>query len=79
MNKLYAVYFFHIKSISISLQFINFTACPHGYFGLDCLHKCSTYCSGNGSCNPSTGVCNNGCKDGWSGSKCGTEKDAGMS
>lgn len=57
--------------------FILLTACPHGYFGLDCLHKCSTYCRGNGSCNHITGVCDEGCKDGLSGSQCGT--NIGMS
>lgn len=55
------------------------TACPNGYFGLDCREKCSTYCSGNGSCSHITGVCDNGCKDGWSGPKCGTRMNAGMS
>lgn len=52
-------------------------ACQHGYFGSECKDTCSSYCSGNGSCNPNTGVCDNGCKDGWSDPKCRTpiEKD----
>lgn len=64
--------------ILIFYRFTLLTACPHGYFGRDCLHKCSTYCSGNGSCNPFTGVCDNGCKDGWMGLKCGTPIITGM-
>lgn len=55
------------------------TACPKGYFGLDCLHRCSTYCSGNESCNRFTGVCDEGCKDGRSDPKCGTRIILGMS
>lgn len=54
------------------------TGCPKGYFGLDCLQKCSTYCSGNESCNRFTGVCDEGCKDGWSGPICGTSKHTRM-
>lgn len=55
------------------------TACPQGYFGLDCVHTCNTYCSGNGSCSHISGVCDEGCKDGWSGSKCKTRITTGMS
>lgn len=60
-------------------RFTLLTACPHGYFGLDCLHKCNTYCSGNGSCSRFTGVCDEGCKDEWMGSKCRTRINTGMS
>lgn len=63
----------------ICYQFTLLTACSHGYFGRDCLHKCSTYCSGNGSCSRFTGVCDEGCKDGWSGLQCGTRINRGMS
>lgn len=63
----------------ILLRIRFFTACSHGYFGIDCVHKCSTYCSGNGSCSRFTGVCYEGCKDGWSGSQCGTRINTGMS
>lgn len=58
--------------------FCFMTVCPKGYFGPDCLHKCSTYCSGNESCNRFTGVCDEGCKDGWSGPICGTRIASGM-
>lgn len=62
--------------ITIVLLLSTCFSCEHGYFGLDCKDKCSTYCSGNGSCSPDKGVCNNGCKEGWSGPKCGTRTDA---
>lgn len=48
------------------------TECPPGYFGIGCLYKCDTHCSGKGACNPVNGVCDQGCKAGWTGSKCGT-------
>lgn len=62
--------------IAIVMLSLPCIACPNGYFGLDCREKCSTYCSGNGSCSHITGVCDNGCKDGWSGPKCGTRMNA---
>lgn len=51
-----------------------FTACPSGSFGLGCSYKCNAYCMGNESCDPVTGICYNGCKEGWSGLKCGVGK-----
>lgn len=42
------------------------------------MQTCSTHCSGNGSCNQITGDCDNGCKDGWTGSKCGIQQNTGM-
>lgn len=47
-----------------------FTACPSGFFGLDCINRCDTYCTGNESCDPVMGICNEGCKKGWSGLMC---------
>lgn len=49
--------------------------CQPGKFGSNCLQECSTHCSGNGSCNQTTGDCDNGCKDGWTGSKCGIQQN----
>lgn len=54
-------------------------ACQPGKFGSNCMQTCSTHCSGNGSCNQITGDCDNGCKDGWTGSKCGIQQNTGMS
>lgn len=45
--------------------------CLKRYFGLDCLYRCSIYCSGNEFCNCFIGVCDEGCKDGRSNFKCG--------
>lgn len=47
------------------------TACPPGFFGLDCTNRCDTYCTGNESCDPVMGICTEGCKQGWSGLMCG--------
>lgn len=47
------------------------TACPPGFFGLDCINRCDSYCSGNESCDPALGICTEGCKGGWSGLMCG--------
>lgn len=55
------------------------TACPKGYFGYDCLHRCNTYCSGNESCNRFTGVCDEGCMAGRTDPKCGMDINSGMS
>lgn len=41
--------------------------CLYGYFGIDCVYKCSIYCSGNGFCSCFIGVCDESCKEGWSG------------
>lgn len=62
--------------IALALLLSPCSACQHGYFGSECKDTCSTHCSGNGSCNSITGVCDNGCKDGWSGSTCGTKINA---
>lgn len=48
--------------------------CPPGSFGFDCLSKCNTYCTGNELCNYITGICDEGCKEGWDGPLCTTGK-----
>lgn len=58
----------------INNQFF-FTACRSGSFGLDCSYTCDAYCKGNESCDPITGICYKGCKEGWSGLMCGKGKD----
>ena len=42
-------------------------ACPYGYFGDDCVTKCSNTCTG---CNKVDGVCDQGCHPGWKGIHC---------
>ena len=46
------------------------TECPSWSFGMNCLQRCDTYCSGDASCNHITGICNKGCKQGWNGPLC---------
>lgn len=48
--------------------------CPPGFFGLDCINRCDSYCSGNGSCDPVLGICTEGCKRGWNGLICGLDR-----
>uniref|UniRef100_A0A8W8NQ34 Uncharacterized protein n=1 Tax=Magallana gigas TaxID=29159 RepID=A0A8W8NQ34_MAGGI len=50
------------------------TACPPGFFGLDCINRCDSYCSGNESCDPVLGICTEGCKRGLSGLICGLDR-----
>lgn len=61
------------KYLSLYISFTNLrcvTACPSGFFGLDCINRCDTYCTGDKSCDPVMGICNEGCKKGWSGLMC---------
>lgn len=44
--------------------------CPSGYYGLNCAEKCVGQCSDNYPCNHTTGLCDNGCADGWTGGNC---------
>lgn len=45
-------------------------ACPHGYYGNDCRYQCSPYCYVTHSCDNATGLCEGGCKPGWTGYTC---------
>lgn len=42
-------------------------ACPSGRYGIECVNRCDTYCSGNESCDPVIGLCTTGCKQGYKG------------
>lgn len=53
------------------------TACPPGFFGIDCINRCDIYCSEDGSCDPVMGICIKGCKLGWSGLMCETRYTGG--
>ncbi|KAK3758668.1 hypothetical protein RRG08_016637 [Elysia crispata] len=44
-------------------------ACPKGFYGNECKDKCAN-CVGNSSCNAETGICAQGCADGWDGELC---------
>ena len=50
---------------------IRFIACPHGYFGKDCVNTCNITCDG---CNNVHGLCDSGCYPGWKGNYCGEGK-----
>lgn len=65
--------FLHYYTMSILYermftQFLN-AACPEGSYGLEC-DECVGHCKDNKPCNHSTGLCDNGCFDGWKGMKC---------
>lgn len=51
-----------------------FTVCAFGFFGSNCHNNCSSNCQEVNSCNPVTGMCDKGCKEGWSGAMCDTGK-----
>ena len=42
--------------------------CDNNRYGLNCSLKC--ICADNESCDNKTGVCSNGCADGWEGNAC---------
>ncbi|XP_052834030.1 fucolectin-5 [Octopus bimaculoides] len=42
--------------------------CPQELYGKDCINKC--HCSRGESCDQISGICKNGCEDGWRGEKC---------
>ena len=44
--------------------------CDFGYYGLQCLQECSTFCNRSRNCHHVTGFCIDGCKSGWQGNEC---------
>lgn len=48
--------------------------CTPGYYGPKCKSKCFGYCKDNEPCNHISGLCDNGCYDGWTGENCTTGK-----
>ncbi|XP_056017465.1 receptor-type tyrosine-protein phosphatase alpha-like [Ostrea edulis] len=50
-----------------------FVTCPPGYYGLQCRSTCTGHCRDNLSCNHTTGQCDYGCGNGWTGTHCNTE------
>ena len=59
-------------SISVwFLLFFFFSECEDGFYGLECSTECKGYCK-NGPCNHTTGNCDKGCSDGWTGDHCDT-------
>lgn len=60
------------KDITFSLWFYQIlnVECTAGYFGLECKSKCVGHCKDNKQCNHINGTCDDGCKDGYTGSDC---------
>lgn len=50
-------------------------ACPSGYYGVKCMTKYDGHCYENKPCNHTSGLCGNGCLDGWTGVKCNQRKN----
>lgn len=48
--------------------------CPSHYYGLDCRQRCSGNCISDESCDHVSGVCTNGCEDGYVGTRCANGK-----
>ncbi|XP_036370698.1 receptor-type tyrosine-protein phosphatase T-like [Octopus sinensis] len=47
---------------------ITLYGCPPVLYGEDCINEC--HCSRGESCHQISGICKNGCEDGWYGEKC---------
>lgn len=58
--------------ISLFLWFyqILHVECTAGYYGLECNSTCVGHCKDNKQCNHINGTCDDGCKDGYTGSNC---------
>lgn len=44
--------------------------CPSGYFGMNCIEKCSEHCINKATCDHVSGMCPSGCQDGFVGTHC---------
>lgn len=56
-------------AISVNFFFL-ISECQSGYFGKDCLGRCSVNCYDTSICDRFTGHCTRGCKQGWTGNMC---------
>lgn len=50
-----------------------YSVCPGGKYGHECTGECG-FCQDGKPCDHVSGICTNGCKDGWSGDKCKNSK-----
>lgn len=57
-----------------SFNYLSHLVCPYRYFGMDCSESCSGHCINNETCDHVSGVCTNGCQDGYTGSLCTISK-----
>lgn len=60
---------FFFKARYASQLFLRI-GCSHGYFGMSCKEQCSEHCINNDPCDHVSGICPNGCQDGYNGSHC---------
>lgn len=44
--------------------------CVFGYYGHGCIKECSKFCNRSRDCNPVSGFCNGGCRNGKKGGYC---------
>lgn len=44
--------------------------CPTKHYGLESKSKCVGHCKDNTACNHTSGLCDIGCEDGWTGGNC---------
>lgn len=49
--------------------------CVTGHFGMDCRELCSGHCINNEPCDHFSGICPNGCQDGFIGKHCNSCKN----
>lgn len=49
--------------------------CLPGQFGMGCRERCSGYCLNNEPCEHVSGVCSNGCQNGFIGTNCNNCKE----
>lgn len=59
------------ETLTISVYFFFLiTVCQSGYYGKDCMGRCSVNCYDTSICDRFTGLCTEGCKHGWTGNMC---------
>ena len=54
-----------LKQLMRSFITVDYTKCEDGTYGRNCNNACSGNCFDEEPCNKKTGVCDNGCKDGY--------------
>lgn len=58
--------FYHLINhlwITVWIHFL--IECPPGYFGMNCMERCSGHCIYNAPCDHVSGVCPSGCQEGY--------------
>lgn len=59
-----------LKNTLLNSFMVYYEVCQFGYYGQSCKEKCSEHCRHANDCDHVTGVCSNGCFDGWLGKYC---------